>query len=50
MVQVCEGMKSKTEMLEETISQYKEMYIIAKREFEKVVNVCLTSNDPIFSA
>jgi len=39
MVRVCEGTKSKTDMLEEAIVQYKEMYIIAKREFNKVVTV-----------
>ncbi|KAG6840476.1 hypothetical protein C0991_006459 [Blastosporella zonata] len=38
MVQVCEGTKSKAEMLEETIAQYKEMFIIVKREFAKVVS------------
>jgi len=39
MVQVCQGAKSKADMLEETIVQYKEMFIIARREFEKVVLV-----------
>ncbi|KAF9467413.1 prokaryotic type I DNA topoisomerase, partial [Collybia nuda] len=37
MVRVCERTKSKAEMLEEAIDQYKEMFIIARREFEKVV-------------
>ncbi|KAG5643389.1 hypothetical protein DXG03_001003 [Asterophora parasitica] len=40
MVQVCEGTKTKAAMLEETIVQYKEMFIIAKREFEKVISPC----------
>lgn len=39
MVQVCQGAKTKSDMLEETIFQYKEMFIIARREFEKVVSV-----------
>ncbi|EGN99753.1 hypothetical protein SERLA73DRAFT_52441 [Serpula lacrymans var. lacrymans S7.3] len=37
MAQVCEGNKSKGDMLAESIDQYKEMFITAKREFEKVV-------------
>jgi DNA topoisomerase-3 len=41
MVQICQGAKSKANMLEETIVQYKEMFIITRREFEKVVSVCL---------
>ncbi|KAH7920702.1 prokaryotic type I DNA topoisomerase [Leucogyrophana mollusca] len=38
MVQVCEGTKSKDEMLAESIEQYKDMFITAKREFEKVIS------------
>ncbi|RDB16720.1 DNA topoisomerase 3 [Hypsizygus marmoreus] len=37
MVQVCEGTKSKSDMLEETIVQYKDMFMIARSEFDKVV-------------
>lgn len=44
MVQVCERTKSKNDMLEETIVQYKEMYLTTRREFEKVIAVCLLSN------
>jgi len=40
MVQVCQGEKSKDQMLLESIEQYREMYVIAKREFEKVISVC----------
>jgi DNA topoisomerase-3 len=40
MVQVCQGAKTKNDMLEETLVQYKEMFIITRREFEKVVSVC----------
>jgi len=39
MVRVCEGAKSKAEMLTESIEQYREMYVLAKREFDKVVTV-----------
>jgi hypothetical protein len=39
MVQVCEGSKSKNDMLEEAIEQYKEIFIQAKRDFNKVVSV-----------
>ncbi|KAG1812148.1 DNA topoisomerase [Suillus subaureus] len=38
MVRVCEGTKSKAEMLTESIEQYREMYVLAKREFDKVVS------------
>lgn len=41
MVQVCEGTKTKNDMLAQSIDQYKEMFIIARREFEKVITVCL---------
>ncbi|TFK53736.1 prokaryotic type I DNA topoisomerase [Heliocybe sulcata] len=37
MVQVCEGTKTKNDMLVESIDQYKDMFIKAKREFDKVV-------------
>ncbi|KAG5723220.1 DNA topoisomerase 3 [Termitomyces sp. T112] len=38
MIGVCEGRMTKADMLEKTIDQYKEMFIITKREFEKVVS------------
>lgn len=41
MVQVCEGIKTKDEMLVQSIEQYKDMYVMAKREFDKVVEVNL---------
>ncbi|TFK44130.1 prokaryotic type I DNA topoisomerase [Crucibulum laeve] len=40
MVQVCERAVTKNDMLHQSIDQYKEMFIIAKREFNKVVTVC----------
>lgn len=39
MVQVCEGIWSKNEMLDQSIEQYKDMYVIVRREFEKVISV-----------
>lgn len=43
MVQVCERAKTKNDMLQESIEQYKDMYLRAKGEFAKVVTV---SNNP----
>ncbi|KAL5524020.1 hypothetical protein ACEPAG_8193 [Sanghuangporus baumii] len=37
MTQVCERTKSKHEMLEQSIEQYKEVFIRARREFDKIV-------------
>lgn len=39
MVQVCEGQKTRNDMLVESIDQYKEVYILAKRDFQKVMQV-----------
>ena len=39
MVQVCEGTRSKNDMLVQSLDQYKDMYVIVKREFEKVTSV-----------
>ena len=36
---ICDGARNKTEVLDTTIEEYKEVYIKAKREFETVVNV-----------
>ncbi|KAI0066039.1 prokaryotic type I DNA topoisomerase [Artomyces pyxidatus] len=38
MVEVCQGTKTKNDMLVESIEQYKERYIKAKRDFVKVVS------------
>ncbi|KIY52889.1 prokaryotic type I DNA topoisomerase [Fistulina hepatica ATCC 64428] len=38
MVQVCQGTKTKVEMLAQTIEQYRAMFIISKREFGKVID------------
>lgn len=40
MVEICEGNKTKREMLDESIEQYKEMFMKTKIEFAKLINVC----------
>jgi DNA topoisomerase-3 len=42
MVQVCEGTKTKQDMLAQSIEQYKDMYIRARGEFNKVITVSST--------
>ena len=42
MVQICEGLKTKTEMLTQNIELYKEMYIRIKREMNHVITVSAT--------
>ncbi|KAK2464337.1 hypothetical protein APHAL10511_003794 [Amanita phalloides] len=37
LVQVCQGAKSKNDMLNQTLEQYKEMFIIARREFNRII-------------
>ncbi len=39
MVQVCEGLKTKNDMLVENIEMYKEMYIKTKRDMNRIVAV-----------
>lgn len=39
MVQICDGEKSKEDMLEESINQYKEVFILARRDFNRVIQV-----------
>lgn len=43
MVQVCEGLKTKNDMLEQAINQYKDIFMRAKNGFEKVVTVRFAS-------
>lgn len=42
MVQVCERTKTKHDMLAESIEQYKDMYVRARGEFNKVVSVSVS--------
>lgn len=39
MVQVCDRAKSKDDMLTESIEQYKDVFILVRRDFERVVQV-----------
>lgn len=41
MVQVCEGTVTKNEMLERSLDQYKAMFVIVRREFNRVTTVSL---------
>jgi DNA topoisomerase III len=41
MVQVCDRVKTKDDMLFESIEQYKEVFLLVRREFEQVVQVRL---------
>lgn len=42
MVDICGGVKSKNEVLAESIERYKEMFMRTKIEFEKLVAVSVT--------
>lgn len=42
MVQVCEGTTTKQAMLQLSLDQYKEMFVIVKRQFEMVTAVSKT--------
>lgn len=39
MVEICEGTRTKADMLTESVEQYKEIYMRTKQEFERLVNV-----------
>jgi hypothetical protein len=41
MVQVCEGTVTKHDMLHQGLNQYKEMFVIVRREFQRVTSVRL---------
>ncbi|KAF8907833.1 DNA topoisomerase [Gymnopilus junonius] len=41
MVQVCEGTATKNDMLAHSLDQYKEMFILVRREFQKVTETVL---------
>jgi DNA topoisomerase-3 len=46
MVKVCDGMKTQNDMLVEAIDQYREIFLKARRDFNKVISVghgCLIS-------
>ena len=39
MVEICQGQKSKNEVLAESIERYKEMFMKTKVEFQKLMQV-----------
>jgi DNA topoisomerase-3 len=39
MVQICDRVKSKEDMLQESIHKYKEVFLLARGDFERVVQV-----------
>ena len=39
MVEICQRTKSKAEMIEQSLEQYKELFIKTRRDFEKIVTV-----------
>jgi len=39
MQMICDGVATKNEVLQDSIEQYQEVYVKAKREFETVVQV-----------
>jgi DNA topoisomerase IA len=52
MVQICEGQKSKNDMMTENIEMYKDMYMRIKREMNRVITVSpsYSSNLPELTA
>lgn len=41
MVAVCQGNKSKNDMIIEAVEQYKDMYVRARANFTKVISVMM---------
>ena len=41
MVAVCQGTKSKNDMIIEAVEQYKDMYVRARANFTKVISVMM---------
>lgn len=39
MVQVCDSVRTKNDMLEQSIEQYREVFIKARQNFAKVIDV-----------
>jgi DNA topoisomerase III len=44
MSAVCQGLKSKNDMIVEAVEQYKDMYVRAKTNFAKVISVMIVFN------
>lgn len=39
MKQICEGLKSKSDMMNETLDEYREMFIRTKQSFDVLIDV-----------
>jgi DNA topoisomerase III len=39
MVEICDRVKTKEDMLQESIHKYKEVFLLARGDFERVVQV-----------
>jgi DNA topoisomerase-3 len=44
MVAVCRGTKSKNDMIVEVVDQYKDMFLRARTDFDKVITVMINVN------
>jgi hypothetical protein len=44
MVAVCQGTKSKNDMIVEAVDQYKDMFLRARANFDKVITVMINVN------
>ena len=40
MVQICEGERTKNDMLTENVEKYKDMFIRTKQQFARITEVC----------
>ena len=50
MVQVCQGAKTMNDMVVQALEQYKEMFIIARREFNRISGVRSNPDFPYYMA
>ena len=45
MVDICQGQKSKRQVLDESIEKYKEMFVKTRLEFQKLIAVSMCQPD-----
>jgi hypothetical protein len=43
---ICQGLRSKQEVINETLEEYREMYVKIKRDFDVLVEVSLVFSSP----
>lgn len=41
MFQICEGLRSKREVLDESVEQYREVFARSRRDFDRIIAVSL---------